>query len=42
MIDHVPPPKVADDKQFSMLVSQTEPNPYYGKMILGRINSGSI
>lgn len=25
-----------------MLVTQTEPNSYFGKMILGRINSGSI
>lgn len=33
---------MADLKQFSMLVTQTEPNSYFGKMILGRINSGSI
>lgn len=43
IIDYIPAPKVNDNiKHFSMLVSQTEPNPYYGKMILGRINSGSI
>lgn len=42
IIDEIPPPKVADLKHFSMLVTQTEPNSYFGKMILGRINSGSI
>ena len=25
-----------------MLVTQTQPNSYYGRMLLGRINSGSI
>lgn len=25
-----------------MLVTQTHPNPYFGKMMLGRINSGEV
>lgn len=25
-----------------MLVTQTQPNSYFGRMLLGRINSGSI
>ena len=25
-----------------MLVTQTHPNPYFGKMMLGRINSGEL
>lgn len=40
IIKHVPPPKVNENKKFSMLVTQTHPNAYFGKMMLGRINSG--
>jgi predicted membrane GTPase involved in stress response len=35
-------PKVEIDKPFSMLVSQTESNLYFGKMMIGRIHSGKI
>jgi GTP-binding protein len=40
VIDHIPPPKVDVSSNFSMLVSQTESNTYFGKMLIGRINSG--
>ena len=42
IIDNIPQPKVRSEKQFSMLVTQTHPNSYFGKMMLGRINSGEI
>lgn len=42
IIKHVPQPKVCPEKSFSMLVTQTQPNSFYGKMVLGRINSGEI
>jgi GTP-binding protein len=38
----VPPPKINPEKSFSMLVTQTQPNSFYGKMLLGRINSGEL
>jgi GTP-binding protein len=40
IIKEVAPPKVTAGNKFAMLVSQTEPNSFFGKMILGRINSG--
>ncbi len=42
IIKRVPPPKVEVEQDFSMLVSQTESNPYFGKMLIGKITSGSI
>jgi GTP-binding protein len=42
IIKHIPRPKVPADKTFSMLVTQTQPNNFYGKMVLGKINSGEI
>ena len=43
VIEHIPPPRVdTDSSHFSMLVSQTESNNYFGKMLIGRINSGSV
>jgi len=30
------------DKPFQMLVSQTESNPYFGKMMIGRIHAGKV
>lgn len=42
IIDNIPQPKVRNEKQFSMLVTQTHPNSYFGKMMLGRINSGEL
>lgn len=42
IINHVPQPKINPEKAFSMLVTQTQPNSFYGKTVLGRINSGDI
>ena len=42
IIKRVPSPKVEVEQDFSMLVSQTESNPYFGKMLIGKITSGSI
>ncbi len=42
IIERVPQPKVDLDKEFSMLVSQTESNQFFGKMLIGRIASGRV
>ena len=42
IVDFVPPPKVDDTKPFSMLVTLLENNPYLGRLLTGRILSGSI
>jgi GTP-binding protein len=42
IVEKIPHPKVDTEKEFSMLVSQTESNPYFGKMLIGRINSGKL
>lgn len=42
IIKHVPQPKISAEKSFSMLVTQTQPNSFYGKMALGKINSGEL
>lgn len=42
IINHVPQPKINPEKAFSMLITQTQPNSFYGKTVLGRINSGEI
>jgi len=42
VVEHISPPKVDVGSQFTMLVSQTESNTYFGKMLIGRINSGSV
>lgn len=42
ILKEIPAPKVSAASEFSMLVSQTEPNSFFGKMCLGRINSGSL
>jgi GTP-binding protein len=42
IINHVPQPKINPEKSFSMLVTQTQPNSFFGKMVLGRINSGEL
>ena len=34
--------RVHVNKDFAMLVSQTESNQFFGKMLIGRINSGKI
>ncbi|MBI1215907.1 MAG: translational GTPase TypA [Alphaproteobacteria bacterium] len=40
--DYVPPPVVEADKPFSMLVTMIENNPYLGRLVTGRIMSGSV
>lgn len=40
ILEHVPQPKVSPETSFSMLVTQTQPNSFHGKMVLGKINSG--
>jgi len=42
IVEKVPHPVVDLDKEFSMLVSQTESNQFFGKMLIGRINSGRL
>eukprot|EP00331_Platyophrya_macrostoma_P003109 CAMPEP_0176412666 /NCGR_PEP_ID=MMETSP0127-20121128/4270_1 /TAXON_ID=938130 /ORGANISM="Platyophrya macrostoma, Strain WH" /LENGTH=642 /DNA_ID=CAMNT_0017792361 /DNA_START=66 /DNA_END=1994 /DNA_ORIENTATION=+ len=42
IIEHIPPPKVEDSTEFKMLVSQIESNTYFGKMLIGRIQSGEV
>lgn len=39
---YVPAPKVEADKPFSMLVTLIENNPYLGRLLTGRILSGSV
>jgi predicted membrane GTPase involved in stress response len=33
---------MSHEKAFSMLVTQTQPNSFFGRMILGRVNSGVV
>ena len=40
--DYVPSPKVDKDKPFSMLVTLIENNPYLGRLVTGRIMSGTV
>jgi GTP-binding protein len=40
IVKHVPQPKISSEKAFSMLVTQTQPNTYHGKLVLGKISSG--
>jgi GTP-binding protein len=42
VIKHIPPPKVDVASSFAMLASQTESHTYFGKLLIGRINSGSV
>ncbi|TAL35466.1 MAG: translational GTPase TypA [Alphaproteobacteria bacterium] len=42
VVDFVPPPTVDDTKPFSMLVTLLENNPYLGRLLTGRILSGSV
>jgi GTP-binding protein len=42
VLKHVPEPKVAEDTQFRMIGTLLESNPFLGRMITGRITSGSI
>ncbi len=42
IVEEIPHPKANIDGQLTMLISQTESNNYFGKMLIGRINSGKI
>ena len=42
ILEHVPAPKVDRAKPFSMLVTQLESDPFVGKCLLGRIQSGQV
>ncbi len=42
IVDKVSHPKVDLEKPFQMLVSQTESNKFFGKMLIGRIYSGKL
>lgn len=42
MIDHIPHPQVNVEDDFKMLITQTESNPYFGRQLIGRIDSGSV
>ena len=41
IVAHVPPPKVEPDKPFAMLASTLEYDPYVGRVLTGRIHSGT-
>ncbi len=40
--DHVPAPKVEEDRPFTMLATTLEANPYLGRILTGRIQTGSV
>ena len=42
IINHVPQPKIADKKEFSMLATMSENHKYFGKLLIGKVNSGFI
>lgn len=42
IITHIPPPSARPDLPFSMLVTNIERNSFFGKMLLGKIHSGSV
>jgi GTP-binding protein len=42
VIKHIPYPKVDCNDTLKMLITQTESNKFFGKMVVGRIHSGSI
>jgi GTP-binding protein len=42
ILRHVPAPKVDSDPQFRMLVTTLEADPFLGRILTGRIQSGSI
>ncbi|MFZ4763026.1 MAG: translational GTPase TypA [Alphaproteobacteria bacterium] len=42
VLRHVPEPKVDVDAPFSMLATILEPNPYLGRLLTGRIETGKI
>lgn len=42
IVNYVPYPKVDQTTDFQMLISQTESNRYFGKMLIGRVLSGKL
>jgi GTP-binding protein len=42
IIRHVPAPKVDPDSPFTMLATILEANPYLGRLLTGRINTGTV
>lgn len=43
IIEHIPKPKVdTSTSNFKMLVTQTESNTYFGRLLIGKIESGNI
>jgi GTP-binding protein len=42
ILSHVPAPKADENSPFSMLVTTREYNPYLGRLLTGRIETGSI
>jgi len=40
--DHVPAPKVEEEAPFTMLATTLEANPYLGRILTGRIQTGSV
>ncbi|MBL0690539.1 MAG: translational GTPase TypA [Alphaproteobacteria bacterium] len=42
IIKYVPEPKIENDAPFSMLVTSIEPDPYVGRILTGKITSGSV
>jgi GTP-binding protein len=42
IVEHVPSPKISSEPAFSMLVTQTQPNTFHGKLVLGKVNSGEL
>ncbi|HTI87367.1 MAG TPA: GTP-binding protein, partial [Alphaproteobacteria bacterium] len=41
IVRHVPPPKVERDAPFRMLATTLEANPYLGRLLTGRVHSGT-
>lgn len=42
IIGYVPQPKVDLNNDFKMLITQTESNKYFGRMLIGRLHSGKL
>jgi GTP-binding protein len=42
VLSHVPAPKIEDDQSFRMLATTVEANPYLGRVLTGRIRSGTV
>ncbi|MGF6228643.1 GTP-binding protein [Inquilinus ginsengisoli] len=42
VLRHVPAPKIEEDQSFRMLATTVEANPYLGRVLTGRIRSGTV